>query len=141
MIKRLCICPGCSFFREGDSLYCKKHAYLQVERDQKAKEHAQEYFRNRKRIDASFYNTQRWRQLRSDIIKAHPYCSICGGTENLQCHHAYPPEVPYLQSEDLFFNADAIQVICRDCHNRISDRKGRDRRRSTSLNCLTGDTE
>ena len=136
-IARLCKHPNCPRFRLDGSDFCSVHQADQVELDRKMEERKRKYYETRKRVDTTFYNTTRWKQLRAKIISAHPYCSICGSKDNLQCHHTYSPEVPYLQSEQLFFNEDAIQVICRSCHTRISNRKAY--YRPTSLN-YSGDT-
>lgn len=137
-IQRLCKATKCINFRLPNSDYCKEHQYLQQEKDKKAKEHAEKYFSTRQKTDCPFYNTTRWRQLREEQLKKQPTCEICGSSVNLQVHHNYGPEVRYQQSEELFFNPDSLQTVCRTCHNRISDRKGRERRYSTSLNVFTG---
>jgi 5-methylcytosine-specific restriction protein A len=62
--------------------------------------------------------------LRNKILKEQPFCIKCGSNSDLQVDHIIPPR----GNEELFFNEDNLQTLCRLCHsvktnNEIRNRK------------------
>lgn len=119
MIKRLCCVPCCSHFCLEGSDFCERHQNLQQERDKRSREYF-ESFRKSKYSD--LFRTKRWRDLRAEHLRQHPYCEVCGSSENLQVHHRYPNGVDY-SSEELFFNPDVLETLCTSCHAKETIRR------------------
>lgn len=121
-IRRLCCFPGCPYERLPGKSFCEHHKAEQDKLDAKIQKRKEEYFNNRPKVECEFYQTQRWKKLRAEILESHPYCSICGGTDKLQVHHTWDTK-EYLQNADMFFDADHLQVVCHECHYQISNNK------------------
>lgn len=124
-IRRLCCCPGCSRFREEGSKYCSKHRekYEAIE-EQRKKEWLEKKY-NRQHTQSKYtdlYATKEWKELRKKVIEQHPYCAECGSKFGLQVHHNYAPGVDY-SSPEMFFNPDALEVLCTSCHSKETDRR------------------
>lgn len=73
-------------------------------------------FEKATRHSEGMYNTYRWKKLRAESIKNHPYCSECGSTENLTCDHIQDAN----GDPELFYMPENIEVLCSECHNRKS---------------------
>jgi 5-methylcytosine-specific restriction enzyme A len=124
MIKRLCCYAGCSNFRLDGSLYCDKHQ--QYGRQKEAERMAR--LGSLKRANEGMYDTTAWRTLRREVINEHPYCCMCGtaGSKDnpLTVDHMQAPR----GNEELFFDKNNLQILCRCCHNKktfdeIAERK------------------
>lgn len=120
-VKRLCCHPGCPNFREENSSYCKKHSYLQEERDRRREEESRKYFENRQKVSCEFYNTSRWRTERKRFLAMHQYCQMCGDKAT-EIHHDWPTK-EYLTNEEMFFDEDRWISLCHKCHTKVSNQK------------------
>lgn len=77
----------------------------------------------------SFYNTPRWKRLRSAKFRDNPLCEICearGLTSQTQEVHHIVPIDPNHPDEDFIFDYDNLLSLCYDCHSRLHNiiRKG-----------------
>jgi len=60
---------------------------------------------------AQYLQSETWGKKRQQALeKANHCCELCGGTENLNVHHLWYPDV--LGMEPI----SALQVLCRQCH-------------------------
>ncbi len=80
---------------------------------------------NAGRPNRELYDTTRWRELRSKVIEAQPYCAVCGSGSRLEVHHLEPPR----GDEESFFDEEGLIVMCRTCHARETAREIRERKR------------
>lgn len=65
------------------------------------------------RTEKSENRNHDWVLLSRNIIEKQPYCSFCGTTKRLNCHHI----IPYrLTKDDLRKN---IMVLCKRCHSNV----------------------
>ena len=74
-----------------------------------------EQARNRGKTTERGYDN-RWRKLRSTAIAQQPFCTHCGTTEDLTADHIIPLSAGGTSTEN------NIQVLCRSCNGRKSDR-------------------
>ena len=79
-------------------------------------------YQHRESKYADLYKTAEWKALRADVLRNHPYCECCGTKYDLQVHHSYPKGVDY-SSPEMFFNTDALSVLCRSCHAKETDKR------------------
>ena len=49
-----------------------------------------------------------WAHVRAEFLKTHPTCAVCGGKENLQCHH----KMPFHLDSSLELNPDNLITLC-----------------------------
>ena len=123
MIRRLCCAPSCSRYRLDGSDFCERHQNLQQERDKRREEHTRKFFESfRKSKYSDLFRTKRWRDLRTEHLRQHPVCEVCGSSKNLQIHHNYPRGFDY-SSEELFFNPDVLETLCTSCHAKETVRR------------------
>ena len=118
MKRYLCSAPGCYATVPAPRSYCPKHA------DQAIKKPAPRSWATARRPNDALYASPRWRGIRKKILEASPACVRCGSTEGLSVHHLDPPK----GNEEEFFNAEALVVLCKRCHDRLTiaeNRKGR----------------
>ena len=121
MKTKLCGWPGCSCITTG-SYYCAKHKTMADKRNvEREKEHA---FKNATRY--ADYRDPRWRKLSAQVINEVGQCERCGCSNNLQVHHI----IPVRYNPELFLDRANLIVLCRECHQRetqreISERKKR----------------
>lgn len=124
-IKKLCCHAGCPRYREEGSKFCSVHR--EADEAKERKRYA-DYLTNRYNrqhttsVYADLYRSSEWKELRKKVIEQHPYCAECGSKFGLQVHHAYPAGTDY-SSPELFFNPDALQVLCTSCHSKETDRR------------------
>jgi 5-methylcytosine-specific restriction protein A len=110
-MKKICGEPGCNKLIEITERYCEEH-----------KKEPRKPFENAIRFNQQLYNTNRWRKLKSEHLKEHPYCCKCGISKNeisLQVHHIIPPR----GNEELFFDENNLTSICPVCHKIITTRE------------------
>ena len=84
--------------------------------------HHKERQKERDRVKPMYYKwyySKAWKTLRTQQLRAHPYCRDCMNT-----HHEYTiaNEVDHIQEHrgdvKLFFNKDNLQSLCKPCHSR-----------------------
>lgn len=122
-IKRLCNHPCCSRFRVEGSKYCERHKEKDEAIDkQKEEERAKKRFQNYKANPdhAAYWQSSKWKQISSRMLKEHPYCSICGRNDiRLNVHHHYPRGYDYFNDVD-FYDEDRLMVVCTACHEQLT---------------------
>ena len=100
-----CAEPGCpTLVRDGAR--CPQHE-AEYRRRQDAR---------RPRTAARGYGNS-WQKASEKARKDHPYCAICGSTEDLTTHHG-------VLAREGGTAEDGTAVICRACHNKVHKRKG-----------------
>lgn len=120
-IKKLCSHPSCLRIRLEGSLYCEKHQQDQIELNRKK----QEYLNRRRESQSNpdhvkYWQTSKWKQLSSRLLREHPYCEICRRTDlRLNVHHNYPKHYNYFNDED-FYDESHLMVVCVKCHERLT---------------------
>lgn len=55
-------------------------------------------------LSANRYDAK-YRRIKSELLEKHPWCSLCGSTEDLTCHHVGGCETN-----------DKLTVLCGRCH-------------------------
>jgi 5-methylcytosine-specific restriction endonuclease McrA len=116
MKRKICNYPGCTTLIAMTERYCGEH-----------KRENSTPFQNAVRTNAALYNTDRWKKLRSKIVKEHPYCSRCGISKKesrLEVHHIIAPR----GSEELFFDEDNLVPVCESCHSVLTAQEINSRR-------------
>ena len=124
MVKRICLHAGCCSYRLDGHKYCEKHLSDETKDKQRyvdflSRKYSREHTTSRY---SDLYKSAEWKELRRRTIEAHPYCAVCGSKYGLQVHHAYAPGIDY-SSPEMFFNPDALEVLCTSCHNKETDRR------------------
>lgn len=78
-----------------------------------------------RRASKRWYDRKAWRVLRRSKLRANPYCELCVErdeyTEAVDVHH----KVDRRADEDLAFDWDNLQSLCKPCHSRITGRRNR----------------
>lgn len=124
-LKALCRFCGCTNYRLDGHNFCEKHLWWEekkeAEREQKRK--AQRDWSKYTRSSDN-YSTSRWRNLSRSFLSSHPYCEICGSPSEVVDHI-----VPHRGDDDLFWDRDNLQALCKLCHNNKTQREMNDRRR------------
>lgn len=64
------------------------------------------------------YNTKRWKALRRRVLTDNPFCRMCLDGDGIsvmadEVDHI----VPVSDNENLFWDFDNLQGLCRDCHH------------------------
>lgn len=95
---KFCASPGCQVMIPQGQTRCPKHAGVGGA------------FDGAIRTNGHLYNTRRWRNLRADVIRQHPYCVRCQRTTGLTVDHIQPPR----GDEVLFWDPDNLEVICHE---------------------------
>lgn len=117
-LKRLCCHPGCVRYAEEGTRYCPKHQ----------EEHKKPFVGGwMSDYTKSFYNSRRWRNEKAEFLKANPYCVYCGRPAT-DVHHEWPAGFDY-HTPEFFFDHDAWQSVCFDCHQAITKRKMMEKRK------------
>ena len=127
MITKKCVYPCCQEMAVPHHNYCEKH--LQESQERRAQYQA---YHSARRYNEKLYNSSTWRRLRKQVLEASPYCRRCGtpGEEGnpLTVDHIIPPK----GDEELFYNIDNCQVLCRNCHNIKTNYETREERENNS---------
>lgn len=55
----------------------------------------------------------RWRQVRGEVLRAQPFCAVCGTRRHLQVHHIVPFRLSYDNSEG------NLIPLCVKCHKSV----------------------
>lgn len=108
---QLCHYAGCSLISKN--YYCNKH---QLIADKKKEEHKKMLFKGTQRTSSKpyhqLYNCKKWRVIRSNFLKVHCVCIICGGKATIADHI-----IPHKGDERLFYNENNLQPMCWRCHS------------------------
>jgi 5-methylcytosine-specific restriction endonuclease McrA len=126
MLAKVCKYPSCCLLALANRKCCSKHQDYETALDNKKYEKAiATPYEHYSSVNQALYNTQRWRLLRAEVIKEHPYCVICGTEENLTVDHIAKPN----GDEELFFNKDNLQVLCKYHHDVKTQQEGLETRK------------
>jgi len=116
----LCKYPGCGKLVQGNKRYCEQHEVRGRERDDEmmARRLATAgMFPHSPSPNHDLYRTARWRAIVQGMTKASgARCVYCGSRERLEIHHPIPPR----GDEELFFAPANREIVCHDCHTRIT---------------------
>lgn len=123
MKKFNCKAPGCPNTIDEPG-YCIHHQGIKKDREAEREKALADHFARLSKEGQSLFNTKEWRELRKRLLKLHPYCDICGSTEQLELHHIQKHHGNPL----LFFNPSNLQVLCKQCHKGISMEQIRSKR-------------
>ena len=124
MRKYFCGESGCRTLLDKPG-YCEKHRRALAARPSKPFESA---------ARSNYYGSSRWKALARQAVRETPCCEVCGASKAdgavLEAHHRRPPR----GDEELFFDRENLQALCRACHRvvtarEIEERKRRARRR------------
>lgn len=62
---------------------------------------------------SGMYASRKWRELRKSILLDRVTCAVCGD-EASEVDHI----VPHRGDNNLFWNVDNMQVLCKSCHSK-----------------------
>jgi 5-methylcytosine-specific restriction protein A len=134
--KHLCKYPGCTQITDEEVCTDPTHVeWLNNKKREREKRIAdRKPFQNAERSNDALYHDPRWIQLSRAALRLCPYCVVCGCTTNLEVDHIIAPR----GSEELFFDPNNLQVLCRKHHQdktkkEIADRKLQDMDRRREL--------
>ena len=102
--KKPCKYPGCPELTEGN--YCKAHQ----------KEIDREY--NSSRPYKKLYNSSRWQDLRRYVLNKQPLCVECLKNNRITPATVVDHIEPHKGNEDLFYDINNLQSLCKSCHDR-----------------------
>jgi len=66
-----------------------------------------------------FYSSDKWRQVRAEIIAKHPTCELCKEKPSKIVHHLQSRE----QNREEELNKNNLMAVCWACHNKIEKGK------------------
>ena len=71
---------------------------------------------------AKKYKSKRWQKLRKQKVLLNPFCERClkkniYNSTNIVHHKEYITDINY-EDDDIFFNIDNLESLCKDCHNK-----------------------
>ena len=75
----------------------------------------------------SLYNTKLWRRLRHYQLLKEPLCKYCADIGQITPATIVDHIEPHKGNEALMFNADNLQSLCKQCHDKVKatvERKG-----------------
>lgn len=124
-LKALCRYCGCSNYRLEGHNFCEKHLWYEEkkQKEREEKERARRDFSKYQR-SSDLYNTSRWKTVSRNFLKANPYCEICGSPSEVVDHI-----IPHRGDEDLFWDRNNLQALCKNCHNFKTQKEINERRR------------
>ena len=71
-----------------------------------------------------FYAGLRWRKLRQWILEMRPLCAECERAGVLRPATEVDHVIPRLEREDLAYDQDNLQGLCRSCHSAKTMKEG-----------------
>jgi 5-methylcytosine-specific restriction protein A len=92
--------------------YCEEHIIIEKTKP----------FSGAIRYNEKLYNTTRWKQLRTKVLKEQDCCFKCGidkSETKLEVHHIIPPR----GNEELFFDENNLAAVCPVCHKIITNKE------------------
>lgn len=122
---KVCSQPGCFAMVEPPNSYCVRHQWAQEHRAKAAAAAATARWdaHHARTPGPSIYRTARWRKLRAEKLAMSPYCERCPKQEKAT---SVDHIIPHRGREELAFDMDNLQSLCKRCHARKS-REDRDR--------------
>ena len=117
--KKPCKYPGCN--QLVDAAYCPAH---EIHCEDK------QYERQRDKETRGWYSTRRWRLLRQQQLIRQPMCEECGRRGRMSVATEADHIKAHKGDEELFFDENNLQSLCKRCHSRKTAREdGRWKRR------------
>ena len=71
----------------------------------------------------NLYYTSRWKALRLNQLSKAPLCSYCAAIGIIEAATIADHIKPHKGANDLFFNADNLQSLCKYCHDSHKQRQ------------------
>lgn len=78
-----------------------------------------------KRPWSKLYKTARWQHMRDVQRDKQPLCEFCLQSEDVVVADVVDHIRPHKGDETLFFDADNLQSLCKECHDRDKQRMER----------------
>ena len=75
----------------------------------------------------NLYNTKQWQRLRYYQLLKHPLCKYCADLGIINKANIVDHIKPHEGNEALMFDADNLQSLCKQCHDKVKatiERKG-----------------
>lgn len=114
----MALCKDCNTPAIPGERYCKMHLKFADQRrpmrPQAEMIQPRKPFAEIHRHNEQLRQSGEWKRLSRELRAAHPYCSICGNTTDLQVHHIIAPADG---DRELYFNLENLAVICKACHS------------------------
>jgi 5-methylcytosine-specific restriction endonuclease McrA len=73
----------------------------------------------------AWYQSARWKALRTEIVRRDQCCVVCGKETTLEVDHIRP----HRGDEALFFDETNLQTLCKRCHSQKTSIELQQRRR------------
>lgn len=119
-----CAFPGCYVVVDAPRSYCKRHEAYGVQQAAKRIADAKApRWAGAERPNDALYNTARWRKESKAWVKEHPECTVCGTTLEPTVDHIVAPK----GNDELFWDHDNWQTLCRYHHNQKTSAENRKR--------------
>ena len=126
MKKTICKVAGCCRLAIPPHKYCLEHQA----QERAELERGQVYYaKARHNVWATMYASPKWKTLRSEKLRANPYCEKCGA-EATEVHHI----VPHNGDLELFYDYDNLMSICHACHVRETQKESEARKKDRNAN-------
>ena len=103
--KKPCKHPGCPELTEGN--YCKVHQ-REINRE----------YNCSSRPYKKLYNSSRWQDLRRYVLNKQPLCVECLKNNRITPATVVDHIKPHKGNEDLFYDINNLQSLCKSCHDR-----------------------
>lgn len=68
------------------------------------------------------YGTKRWYRLRWHQLQAEPLCRFCSALGRVTAATVVDHKQPHKGDEDLFFDPENLQSLCKQCHDSAKQR-------------------
>lgn len=69
------------------------------------------------------YNTKRWHRLRWYQLQGEPLCRFCAALGHVTEATVVDHKKPHKGDEELFFDPDNLQSLCKTCHDSTKQRQ------------------
>lgn len=109
-----CLHPGCGALVRDGSGRCPKHLEQKQQIDKK---HQQQYDKQRGTSSQRGYG-DRWKKARATYLRSHPLCVTCKAAGLLEPATVVDHKIPHKGDQELFWNQENWQVLCKPCHDR-----------------------
>ena len=103
--KGMCSYPGCPELT--NDRFCEGHR----------KQEDRRYDREN-RPYKKLYNSSRWQRLRKQFLMRHPLCVECKKRDRVTPATVVDHVIPHKGNEELFWNQENWQALCKSCHDR-----------------------
>lgn len=112
-LRRLCKKVGCKNYALEGHKYCENHLYIEEE---KSKPDYSKFSRS------TLYLCKKWRDASRAFLLKNQTCCMCGAKATITDHI-----IPHRGNEDLFWDENNWQPLCKSCHDQKTMREIRSR--------------